>query len=60
MTKSVLDRPRAAASERLERYVTIERGSGPHPVVRMLHRKRRDERPMAMLPRNRVLQRQGR
>ncbi|MCC5986033.1 MAG: hypothetical protein JJT95_00010 [Pararhodobacter sp.] len=59
MNKSILDRPRADASTRLERYLQIERGSGPHPAVRVLHRKRRDERPMALVPRNRIMWRRS-
>jgi hypothetical protein len=59
MSKSILDRPRAAASARLERYLQIERGSAPHPVVRMLHRKRRDERQSELVPRNRLMRQRG-
>lgn len=59
MSKSILDRPRSPATARLARYLQIERGSGPHPLVRLLHRKRRDERPMDLIPRNRLLRRRG-
>lgn len=59
MSKRILDRPRTAASTRLVRYLQIERGRGPHPLVRMLHRKRREERPMDLIPRNRLLRRKG-
>ena len=60
MTKSILDRPRAAAAARLERYLSIERGSGTHPAARLLHRLRRDGRKGAMTLRARIMQRHAR
>ena len=59
MTKSILDRPRAAAAARLERYLNIERGNGLHPAMRLLHRMRRDARKGALTPRARFMQRQA-
>ena len=60
MTKSILDRPRATAGARLERYLNLERGNGQHPAVRLLHRMRRDGRKGAMTLRARIMQRLAR
>ena len=50
MSKHVLDRSRAAVSGRLARYLSIERGSGLHPAVRALHRKRAAPRGLVIRP----------
>lgn len=43
MTRHVLDRPRAPAASRAQRYLEAERRDGLHPATRQLIRRDRPE-----------------